>query len=607
MEWTDGWPIAMSLDRRQVPLRRKAAAVIGFGLLTIAGSVAFALPAANGYEISIYETFPLYFWGAVVGALVVGLGLILAGAFDADADDRYWQLGFLLVLLTHAFLLLLPYVRGYPVYGRGDVLTHVGYVKSIVDTAAIGSIDVYPNIHLFTFTLSAATGLEILRVINVVAPVFTLVSLAAFYLLLTKIVDDRRAVLFGAAFVLLLVGTTAHVNPSPFAQSSLLVPFVLYVFFREQRSNSIAIRVVFAVAIISMVLYHPLTTLFLLFVFAVYVVAKRVFRGDTWPANPTNAVEITAAVFVTWYINFAGIINRFESVYESLLTESSGSSQIATYSSTVERTSPALVDLLRIALFKYGVSAILLAFGSMYVIVAGYLYRRDRLGENRFVLATVGSFVVFVIFAIVFLLNDFPGGFGRPLMYTRLFGVVLTGLFFYTLWRVISDQRLRRGIQLGVYVTVGVLVLVSTFSLYYSPLMSNANMQVTEMELDGTEWLFQHDEDAYEIEQFGIEQRRFHDVHYGKRTASPIIRYEETVPPPHFNYTTHQTLGQSYSDDRYFMVTRLGRITYEKKFPDYEEFWRYTPDDYERLEYDPTVHRIYSNGEFETYFIDGTA
>lgn len=599
----------MALTDRSTAIRRKTLALAGLVLVLGFTGIANLIPPAPGYEISLYQTYPWYYWVAVIGAVVIGLVLILEGAFDGEVDDRYWQLGMFLVLLTYAFLLFAPYVRGYPVYGRGDVLTHVGYVKSIAQTGSLGSVDIYPNIHLFVYTIAAATGVPVMNVINLLSPLVTLVSLGAFYLLLTKLFDDQRTILFGTAFALLLIGTTAHMNPSPFAQSTLLVPFVLFLFFREQRSNSIAIRIAFVLSIFSMVFYHPLTTVFLLAVFAIYVVVKRLDPSDRWPANPTVAVSITSVVFVTWYYNFAGIIKRFESIFQVFVAESGGSTQLDTYSSTIEQTSPALIDILRIALFRYGISAILLGLATLYAVFALYLYlyRHDRPEWNRFTATVLGSFVFFTVISIAFLVVDFTVTFGRPLIYARLFATVLAGLFFYLLWRTVDDHGVRRGVRVGLYGTLVVLVVLATFSLYYSPLTTQSNMQVTQMELDGTEWLFEHDTESYQIDQFGLSQRRFHDAHYGKRDYSSVIRFEETTPPPHFNYTEHRTLGQSYEENTYLMWTRLGRITYQETFPDYEEHWRYTPEDYDRLEYDPSVNRIYSNGEFDAYLIEASA
>jgi hypothetical protein len=55
------------------------------------------------------------------------------------------------------------------------------------------------------------------------------------------------------------------------------------------------------------------------------------------------------------------------------------------------------------------------------------------------------------------------------------------------------------------------------------------------------------------------------------------------------------------------MVNRLGEETYPKQFPGYEEYWRFTPDDFAQLDDDRSVSLIYDNGEVRTYHVRTTS
>lgn len=587
-------------------MKRRALSALGFLIVTFLVAVALQVPSADGYEMSLYRVFPWYFWAAVVATLCLGCGIVAAGAFTPEVDDRYWQLGLGLVVLVEAFLLCLPYVRGYVVYGRGDVLTHVGFARSIVQTGTLGTLDIYPSLHLFTVTLSFATGLDVLQVSNLLAPVVSLVSVGSCYLLATQLFDRRRTVLFVTPFAILLVGSTAHVNPSPFAQSVLLLPCVLYLFFREQSTQSLSTRVLLVVALISLVLYHPLTAIFLLVPLVAYsaVTAANVFVESL--ATPTNAASITGAVFVVWYTNFAGIVRRFDSVFQRLVS-GGGTAPLDSYTSTVERTSPAMIDVVEVAIVNYGPSVVLSALASLALVLAVIGHWRGTDALSRPVVTVACSFAAFVALSGVFLVNDFPVGFGRPLLAARLFAVLLAGLAFAALWRRSRRPWVRSALRLSMYGALVLLVVLTTIGLYYSPLMLRSNMQVTEMERSGSEWLFEHDTGETPIETIGLNQRRQFDAHYGKRASDPVIRRSETAPPPHFNYTEYPRLGESYDRDAYLVVTKLGRITYPRKFPSYRSQWRYTPADFDRLERDPSVAKVYSNGEFDLYLIHGNA
>jgi hypothetical protein len=313
-------------------------------------------------------------------------------------------------------------------------------------------------------------------------------------------------------------------------------------------------------------------------------------------------------VFATWYLNFAGIIYRFESVLNVFFADEGGTSTLDSYTSTVSRTSPELIDILRIATFKYGKSLVLFIFAGLFVatVVLQYLRNRRTTEMNIYVTVFAVCFGGFASGSLLFLVFDLIVGWGRPLMFANIFGLVLAGLFFYTLWSQLDSESRSTISDASYRGFVTVLVVLAVFTVYPSPYGSNMNPQVTEMEYEGTEWLFDHRVDNYQAEEFGISQRRFFEAQNGEQPLPDGIRREETLPPEHFNYTLYPTVGQSYTDNTYLLLTELGRITYPAKFPGYRQSWSFTPEDFNRVERDPTVTQFYDNGEFDAYFISGS-
>jgi hypothetical protein len=588
--------------RLESAVRTKAFALIGLLFLGLVVLLLFVVPPADGYEMSIYEAYPWYFWAFVIGSFLVGQLVVLRSAM-AGTDDDAWLVGVAFVMLTNAVLLFMPYIRGYPIYGRGDVLTHVGYVKNIAATGGIGSQNVYPNMHLLIQTLSYATGLDPGVLINLIPVVVSFVYFGSMFLLVVHLFEDRQKVLFGVAFVLLPL--SSHLNAVPFVISILLVPFVLYLFVKEQQTNALAVRAALVIAIVAHVIYHPLTTLFLLGTFAIYHVAKRTRWFGQTHLGPTNVASLALVVFTAWYYNFTGMILRFQSVFGVLLATESGTSTFESYTGTVARTSPDLADLVRIAVFKYGLAALLVGLGILFLYVVFVLSRRRDYEMSIFTALFSAAFLLFSFGSVMFFVNDFIVGFGRPLIFGRVFNVVLVGALFYLLWRHIGVGWPRIGWSISMGVVLVLVVALTTYGVYPSPLVTDANHQVTEMELDGSKWVFENRNQDLYLDDFGITQTRMHHVHYGAYRETEGIRAANTTPPEHFNYTVNDYFGESYAADRYFFITRLGRITYQEKFPDYREHWRYTPADYDRLERDRTVTQVYTNGEFDVYLVDG--
>ncbi|MFC7229558.1 hypothetical protein N0B31_19325 [Salinirubellus salinus] len=614
--------------------RVKVLAAVSLWLLVAAVLTLLFVGPAPGYEISLYEALPTAFWVFVVGAILVAQAGLLARAFDPEARTGAWVVLLAVLLLTIVTLLVLPYVRGYPVYGRADVLSHVGFVRSIdifgtASNREFYPTNIYPNIHMLVLAFAYATGVDPMHVINGITPFVTFTSIAGLYLLLAEVSGDRRQAIAATAILAVPIGTTAHVNTSPYAQSLLLVPLVLYLFFYGQRTGSIGPRIALVVALVSLVLYHPLTAFFVLFVFGAYAVTGSLgFAADA--RSPALAGYVTVSAFATWYLQFAGIVFKFRDTVNRLLGVGGGPSTLDSYTSTVESSQPALLDLLRVAALRYVIPLVVVGLTGLYVLYLLVGELRGRRGFTRAGLTLVAGTVLFTGLSALLFVFSLPLDYSRPLLFGVYLGLVPAGIVVGHLWhgadwtdRLGRDDRQgwgRRGRpqppesdwlrptvgRVVVVVAVVSLTFVTVFALFYSPLASLENHQVTQQELEGTGWVFEHRDPDLAISTLGVGMERHHHAQFGVWTDLPVGAFEDPGIPAHFNYTERPTFGASLEADRYFVVSELGRISYPEKFPDYRSQWRYTPEDFARLEHDPTVAHVYDNGELDTYRVTGT-
>ncbi len=108
------------------------------------------------------------------------------------------------------------------------------------------------------------------------------------------------------------------------------------------------------------------------------------------------------------------------------------------------------------------------------------------------------------------------------------------------------------------------------------------------------------------IDNLGVNQARFANCIRGVQNTPKNMRYLGTNPFDHFGYEINESYGQSYTEDRYFLESKLSRISYPEIYPDYKHLWRFTPEDFYHLDNsDTSANRIYCNGEFWTYYIKG--
>jgi hypothetical protein len=576
----------------------------GFGLAVAIVAVALTTPSAAGYERSVYGAFPAFFWVMVILALFLGQIVVLRVALERYPQSGSWRLGVVLIGVVEGLLVFMPYVRGYPVYGAADVLTHIGYVRTIEATGGDLFVNVYQNHHQLVLALSYATGVEPIHVINVVAGVASIFALVALVALLSAVFDRRRALL-GLPFVAVLVGGGAHMNASPFAQTILLFPFVLYLFVRAQQTESAAYRASLAVATVGIITYHPLTGLFLVFVFGLHyaVVALTRATGDGPVAGISAGssklvAQLSLVTFVGWYYNFVGIFVRFEFVVEQVLGRGTGESELAQYSSTASQYSPSLSDIALFASVEYGATAVYLGVGVLFVVTTAWLYLRRRPVEPTHMVTWAFAFCLFSALGVLFLTTNLIGGFGRPLAFARLFAGLSAGALFY---RVYVDSGRKVAVTVAASLALTVLVVLAVVSLYPSPLSGESNQQVTEHDIAGVDWYFENAPENASLDQYGVGMYRFEDARLS--TESDVLPRDVGGPPAHFNYTNHDTLGASYDETRYLVVTKRARVFYRTTYPDYREFWDFTATDWARFERDPTVSHVYGNGEFDVYVV----
>ncbi|MBT9132752.1 MAG: hypothetical protein DDT32_01778 [Syntrophomonadaceae bacterium] len=78
---------------------------------------------------------------------------------------------------------------------------------------------------------------------------------------------------------------------------------------------------------------------------------------------------------------------------------------------------------------------------------------------------------------------------------------------------------------------------------------------------------------------------------------------EDLRVPWRFGYDNHSTLGHWLAQDIYMVLTSRDKSFYRDIFPTLAEI-RFTPQDFQRINYDPNVNHIYSNSGLDVYFIN---
>jgi hypothetical protein len=605
----------------------KTLAIIAFICIIISLLIIVITPSTVSYEISIYNAYPWYFWFFMITTIFLGQLIVLKDVFNKslEKNNKSWLIGIVVILFPVVILIFIPFIRGYPTYGYGDHLTHIGEVKDILQYGSIAKNNFYPNLHLLTASSVMITGGSVISTVNFVSRLFFFLSPISMYLVFREIFnkkDEIKLALILASSFLFFGFYCMYL--SPYNQSFLLLPIVLYLYFkRGTLKNTILFSLLFIIFVISYTFYHPLNLLLLILIFlflaltfylypklsgvSLIDVPEKILKEKSF-----NIVLFSILIFFTWYFSFSSIVGSFYKVFSSIFY-GMGESIFESQATALATYSPTLFDILKIAIYTYG---LLLIIGLLAVFSLLYTFIKWQRNKQSFRLRFCFAFsgIIFLGFSLLelsaFFVN-FIVSWNRFLAWSTFFSIILISLTFYLLLsnskhRIVVIKPIKK-IVTTLIVTIALvsITLLSIFTYYPSPANGYVNEQVTYMDWDGMEWIKEHGKKNISIDELGINQWRFYHAIYGVKEYSEInpIGYIPKSPPDHFNYHNKTSLGKYYNESRYMIITYLARIRYPESYPNYKELWRFTPDNFIQLQSDNAVNRLYDNSGFEAYLV----
>ncbi|MCD4664979.1 MAG: hypothetical protein K8R68_06875 [Bacteroidales bacterium] len=616
------------MEETKLNVAVKITAIIAFTFIILSLILITQTPIANGYEISIYDVYPWYFWFFLITSIFLGQVIILKEIFlkASNENNRLWLISFLMILIPIIIVLFMPHIRGYLTYGRGDHLTHIGIIKDIVWVGGINTDNFYPNLHILTASLVQVCDFDVIHVANLTSRFFFFISPVSMYLLFRTIFKKRNETMFAlllASSFLFFGCFSKYLAQCP--QSFLLIPLLLYLYLRRINSEKvIGFSILFIVFTTSYILYHPLNSiLFTLVLFCLLIVLfiHPRFTGEYLKNQSSDGIKKKAIngilfpffVFSAWYFSFSYIIGSFQKVFVSIFVDRGSGSIFEAQASAVSTYNPKILDILELAIYNYGlyiIMGMLSVFSLMFIFIKWYKNKKQF--KIRFYALFSGlCFLIFGILSTGAFFADVIVGWERFIRWAVLFSFILISIIFYNILsgpnnKDNSFKVLNKKVKIFILCIFLIsLLFLSTFTFYRSPMKGEVNLQVTNMEWGGVNWLLDNRNSTNLIQDFRINIFRFSDAIYGyERNILADLKIlmalgENPGLPDHFGYNNDTSLGNYYGRNSYVILTHLGRIFYPVTYPDYIERWRFTPADFEKLQNDNTVVRIYDNCNFE--------
>lgn len=587
--------------------------ILIFNFLLILSAVIIILftKPFDSYEFSIYSIYPSYFWIILIISITLGMTCAIISVLN-DSLKNYWYLGFLAEVIAFSLVLFLPMIRGYFIYGSGDVLTHIGNMLDIDHSGTIGR-NHYPILHILGVSLHVTTSLSYGIITMLIPPIFSVFSILFWYALAKEIMDDIKEIVILLIITAIPIYGVMNSLFTPNHQAFLLIPLILYGLIKYQKTKNKKIGLILILLSTLMAIIHPLVAVMVIFLYILIYISDIIFSNlFLYKKDPSNILKflfVTIMIFLTWSTYLLLIIQTLKPLIASILGTDEISSELASKLDLLSKVNADILYLINLGLLNYGIHLILALLTLVCIATLFYLHSKSKVKIYRFQFFTIICFIVFCFLGTVVFLKLDLFGMKRIFNFALIFSCIIissTIVIIYDKFR--NSKYIKNSFFLAITIIILIIfVYLSIFSLHLSPIIKQSHQQVTEGNYKGMKTFFETRDTTIPILENGVSQMRYFDLIYGESYPAINIRYGDmTRPIDHFGYNNSFNMGSNYHNEQYFLLSKEGRGFYENMYPEFPDKWRFTEQDFQMLDSDESVQRMYSNKNLNIYLIKQT-
>lgn len=585
----------------------KIVSIIGFTFVILTLLMIQNEPAA-GYEPSIYTAVSSLIWILLILSITCGLCIIAYWLFkDKYEKSNWWFIGLFLLIFNNIIILLLPSIRGYAAYGREDHLSHLGHVINIINLGHISDSNIYPISHILIAMVENITGIPPLVIGNYTQIIFMLLYILSIYLLAKVTLNDIKMVRL-AVISATMLNISSFTWLVPWGLAALMIPLPIYLFIKD----GIEYKILLIILMIMYPFFHPLSAFILIICFISMILLEKIYmkmcHNFFFTPDKTsltfNTVIISSTIFLGWLMDHYSFWRQNIIHFSNVFIGEEASPKLIQYSTkTFENIDFQFFDIIALFLKIYGsiMIYIMLSIISIVIIIKKVRYGNIR-AKNLFVLIAC-----FVIPSLIEVLNIITSLFFSFTLRILRFALEVTPVFIgFILFEISERFKNRYKIVNASFLPIGMLVIVllimvpsiiGIFNTYSSSYTSSPNYQVTFQEMDGMKWFFENNNKnigTYNIKTYIY---RFSDAFFGflNYHYSPLGQIQD-----HFGNINNVSSDQKYKGDAYLLTSKYDITFYTEIYPKINDF---NNSDFEKLNFDPTANKLYSNRELEVWLI----
>lgn len=567
---------------------------LGYILVTIVLLILLS-HRSSGYAIDIYEILPISMFFALIVCYAAGSLSIIAG------NRIHKQIGTMLLILTYAAILAIPYMLGYYSMGRADDISYIGEYIQISSSGYIANWDVYPASHIIGALVSLVTGLEPHIVSFIIPFVFSFLFAGGLVLLSRYFLKDPVLVNIAipSAFILYL-GPYNFLNV-PHGLFFGLMPLVIFVIARYIENHSL--KNIFLLLPISILIpfTHPYLVLFVVYMLGVFIALGRFFFRDVDVAysRAIYPLSLIALGFTFWFSYSYRLLGTFNRSFLSAL-EGPKETVLSQTADKFFRINIDIFDSIKLMAFYYGRYAIPIL---VIIITFGLIFFRLRTVSQKVRRCFIILSIIYVVLIILELLIFFnPIIIHQPDRLTNLNFIVYAQVPLFALSLYILSDKPK-----SFYKNTALLVLILTgtwglslFGTLYSPNVFRANSALAVNEVEGMQWFYEErvtDTVFVPLSQVG----RFHTVlgDFGEDTIVSLSDHFGYGPPPMSFVDSNKGMDLKGN----VVLLTIDELLYQQ-VPGYIEVGRYVATDFIRFRNDNSlIGKTYDTTDVEIHLV----
>ena len=573
----------------------KIIAIIAFIFLTLSAIIIKSSPS-TGYELSIYSSVSPLVWIFLIVSGTCGISIIVQQAFT-KSKSNFWLVGFSILGLGNFIILSLHALRGYLHYASCDHMAHLRMIKSLIETGHFENNNFYPILHILISQISEICSIEANVVAQYLPAFFSVLFLMLFmYLLAKSSVLEKGQVLLVSAASCILPFNSLHVQVYPHVFSVLLFPFLTYLYFKcfkNFKKNLGQFNLLFIITLILLPYIHPSGEVAFIFLLIAMELARGAHDRRYNPKGSVtkvavNPILISFITFFMWISSFRFFGAKLASLFSPIF-EPYKNPHLLTLMETTARLE--WREIVEYNLKMYGDNLISI----MLSLIAGIIIIKRFLKKEKDIKYLFLLFIFFLICipieCILFIgVGSETAGRMLNLLYMMTVTPVLVGFVLYELFK-----NKKRTFAITVVVIIIALTYgISIFSVYHSPWTFSPSWHITNMDVRGSEWFLGHRNSTYEFDAMGIDPS--------------LMKGEIGLIPEHFNYSQHTMLGESLSQDSYAVINKRCKLAnadpmLQRARLNMLSGWGFEEKDFDKLECDPSLNKLYSSGEFDIFLV----